>query len=68
MPCASKDEVDLEEANCVTCAIHEGNIEEVDVPHNGGDEDLEDLPYNDGDEHTMMTMVHYTKLEGELTR
>ncbi len=68
MPCANKDEVDNEEANCVTCAKDEGNIEEVDAPHNGGDEDLEDLPYNDGDEHTMMTMVHYTKLEGELTR
>lgn len=50
MPCANRDEVDLDEANGVTCAKDEGNIEEADEPHNGGDEDLEDLPYNDGNE------------------
>jgi hypothetical protein len=50
MPCANRNEVYLEEANGVTCAKDEDNIEEADVPHNGGDEDLEDLPYNDGDE------------------
>ncbi len=50
MPCANIDEIDPKETNGIACAKTKGGLQEVDAPHNGGDEDLKDLPYSDEDE------------------